>query len=126
MVCVDVWDAVLHAETGESVVITPSTKEGECSLVARVSLVMCWGIMSVFQLVWVLVGSIWVYHSINRAKHECPARLYDYTFAVAAAHWVWYAMLIALSLIAMFAGGGSVTVRTQDLPDSNASAEKNL
>ncbi len=91
---------------------TPVRKDGECALNVRVGLVIAWGALALFQIAWSVMGSVWVY---GTAKASCPAAVYDFAYAFVAAHWALFGLLVALSLIAMFAGGGSVVVPRPDL-----------
>jgi len=43
-------------------------------------------IINFFNVVWVLVGTIWIY-SINRSNHVCPSALYSFVFYFITSIW---------------------------------------
>jgi len=59
-------------------------------LVSLVALGACWLCLSIFTFCWLIVGSVWVYPDtgIPKTGHQCPDRLYVFSFWFVTAQWI--------------------------------------
>jgi len=94
---------------------------GPCFLYSRIVLVLLWITLSLFGVVWLIVGTIWTYAGINRKSHSCPESVYGFTYWFIVVNWIWLFVLVALSIVAMTTGGGQL-ISTAAADDATAGA----